>query len=76
MHGLEAEFGEQLIVRRLDANIHENEALEFSYGLRGHPAFAILDKTGEAAAVYIGPQSAETLRGAITAVLNPLNSAR
>lgn len=69
VNGLETEFGEQLIVTRLDANVRENEELEFSYGLRGHPAFAILDKDGEATAVFIGPQSAETIREAITAVL-------
>ena len=68
VNGLETEFGEQLIVTRLDANVRENEELEFSYGLRGHPAFAVLDAAGSVTATFIGPQSDETLRNAVTAV--------
>ncbi len=68
VNGLETEFGGKLIVTRLDANVRENEELEFSYGLRGHPAFAVLDVSGAVTATFIGPQSDETLREAVTAV--------
>jgi hypothetical protein len=69
VNGLETEFAGQLIVTRLDATVRENEELEFSYGLRGHPAFAILDESGALTAVFIGPQSDEMLYDAVTAVL-------
>lgn len=69
VNGLETEFTGQLQVTRLDANVRENETLELSYGLRGHPAFAVLDATGAVAATFIGPQSEEILRDAVTAVL-------
>ena len=69
MNGLETEFSGQLVVTRLDANVRENEELEFSYGLRGHPAFAVLDAAGSVTATFIGPQPEEILKGAVTAVL-------
>ena len=69
VNGLEMEFGEQLQVTRLDANVRENEELEFSYGMRGHPAFAVLDENGAVTATFIGPQTNEVLRDAVTAVL-------
>jgi thioredoxin-like negative regulator of GroEL len=69
VNGLETEFSGQLVVTRLDANVRENEELEFSYGLRGHPAFAVLDAAGSVTATFIGPQPEEILKGAVTAVL-------
>jgi thioredoxin-like negative regulator of GroEL len=67
--GLETEFDGQLQITRLDANVRENEELEFSYGLRGHPAFVVLDETGTATATFIGPQPEAILRDAVTAVI-------
>jgi thioredoxin-like negative regulator of GroEL len=69
VNGLETEFAGQLQVIRLDAGVPINEELEFSYGLRGHPAFVVLAADGEVAATFIGPQTEEMLREAVTAVL-------
>lgn len=71
MNGLAMELGEWVDVIWLDATIRENEDLELSYGLRGHPAFAVLDESGVLTAAFVGPQSGETLRDAATAVLPP-----
>lgn len=66
--GLEAEFSGTISVIRLDAQEAENAALQARYGLVGHPAFAILDGDGRIAQSFFGPQTAATLRGAMTAV--------
>jgi hypothetical protein len=66
---LEAEFGTELNFYRLDANIRENEILQQSYGLRGHPTLVILDQNDTISQKFIGEQPKETLHTAITAVL-------
>lgn len=69
MHGLEKEFAGQAGVLQLDANESANARLLQQYGLRGHPTFAVLDGEGRVAQTFIGPQSGEALRAALTAVL-------
>jgi hypothetical protein len=66
--GLEREFQGQLAVIRLDADIPANERLQLSYGMRGHPAFLVLNERGDVSAQFFGRQTAETLREAMTAV--------
>ena len=66
---LDAEFGNDIQFYRLDANIQENETLQQSYGLRGHPTLVVLDKHGDISEKFVGEQSEETLRAALTAVL-------
>ncbi|MEZ4592152.1 MAG: hypothetical protein R3D55_13570 [Chloroflexota bacterium] len=69
MDGLEAEFGDEVNFARLNAVEPAVLQLQQTYGLRGHPSVAILAADGEVAARYFGPETAETLRGELTAVL-------
>ena len=69
MNGLEAEFGDKVNFVRLNAIEPDVLQLQQTYGLRGHPSVAILDGDGQVAARYFGPETAETLRGDLTAVL-------
>lgn len=69
MNGLEEEFGEDVAFLRLNAADPENVLLQQTYGLRGHPAVAILDDEGAVAARYFGGQTAETLRAHLTTVV-------
>jgi hypothetical protein len=69
--GLEREFEGRLTVVRLDANVPANEQLQLTYGMRGHPTFLVLNETGDVSAQFIGRQTAETLREAMTAVSPP-----
>ncbi len=71
VNGLEEEFASQVEVVRLNAAEVENEELMQSYGLRGHPSFAVLDENGRVSQTYFGPQEEETLRTAIKAVSSP-----
>ena len=71
--GLENDFADRITVRQLDANQTENAQLQQQYGLRGHPTFVILDVNGRPVQTFIGPQTEETLREAITAVIASTN---
>lgn len=62
MNGLEAEFDEQIQFVRLEAGQPENARIQQAYGLRGHPSVAILDRNGQVAHRYFGPESADVLR--------------
>jgi thioredoxin-like negative regulator of GroEL len=69
VNGLEAEAAGQFQVSRLDAAVPANADMELSYGLRGHPAFVVLAADGSVTATFVGPQSEDVLREAVTAVL-------
>jgi len=66
--GLASEFEGRITVLQLDAGLPENEQLQASYGLRGHPTFLVLDQEGNVIAQFIGPQTTETLRIALAEV--------
>lgn len=66
---LDSEFGADIYFYQLDANDAENEALQQAYGLRGHPTLVVLDQNKAVVQTFVGPQSEEILRAAITAVL-------
>lgn len=68
--GLATEFEGPITVLKLDASLPENEKLQASYGLRGHPTFLVLDWKGHVTAQFIGPQAVETLQTAIQNVVN------
>ena len=70
MNGLESEYDTQITFVRLNAAEPDNEAIQRSYGLRGHPTVAMIDAVGKAQATFIGEQSAETLRSALDGLLN------
>ena len=69
MNGLEIEYGSKVDFQSLDASLTGNLQIQASYGLRGHPTFAILDENGKVTASFIGPQDQAVLREAITAVI-------
>ena len=69
VNGLEEEFSEQIVVRQLNAEEVENAQLMQEYSLRGHPSFAIVAEDDRLTQTFIGPQTEESLRKAILAVL-------
>ena len=73
MNGLENEFAGDAKVIQLNANEAENARLQQQFGMRGHPTFAIIDTTGRPAQTFIGPQTTEVLREALTAVIEAAN---
>ena len=71
--GLEGEFAGRATVLQLNADEPGNARLLQEYGLRGHPTFVVLDDDGRAAQTFIGPQTTEVLREALTAVMKAAN---
>jgi len=67
--GLKNEFAGQVNVSQLNAEEANNARLQQQYGLRGHPTFVLLDENGRSAQTFIGPQTEEILREAITTVI-------
>jgi hypothetical protein len=63
--GLEAEFGDEMIFTRLDANVAENAGRQTALGVRGHPSIAIVNADGVVTARFFGPEDVEILRKAI-----------
>ena len=64
--GLEAEFEGRVSIIRLDADVAVNARLQADYGLRGHPAFVVLDGNSQIIESYFGPQTADALREALS----------
>jgi hypothetical protein len=70
VNGLADEFEGEVAVLRLKADTPAVIPLQERYGGRGHPFFAIIDRDGQLTARFFGPQTADTLREAMTAVAN------
>jgi hypothetical protein len=68
VNGLEDEFAGEVNVVRLKADTPETIPLQERYGGRGHPFFVVIDSDGQVTERFFGPQTAVTLRQAMTAV--------
>ena len=68
---LEDEFQGKVFVQRLDVGMREGLQIQENLGLRGHPAFAILDSNGVLVARYFGIVEEENLRQALESVAPP-----
>ena len=68
VNGLEDEFQGQVDVHQLNAAEEANAQLQSQLGLLGHPTFAILDGEDQLVQQFFGPQTADTLRQAMTSV--------
>ena len=66
--GLEEEFKGKVSVSRLDAAEPEYARLQRQYGVRGHPAFVVLDRDGRIVVSFLGPQAEFVLRLAMAGV--------
>jgi hypothetical protein len=68
VNGLNDEFDGRVSVVQLDAAQSTNAKLQTEYGLRGHPAFAVLDSEGRVTQLLFGPQTERVLRQSMVAV--------
>jgi thioredoxin-related protein len=66
--GLAQDYGDRVAFQRLNAQ-QEGEKLFRQYGLRGHPAYVILDGKGQAVWQKIGEVSRQELEDAFRRVL-------
>jgi thioredoxin-like negative regulator of GroEL len=69
--GLEQQFGKQVAVQRINAEVGAGPEIMKAYRIPGHPAVMVVDATGHETARFFGPQSAESLAAELENVLNP-----
>jgi hypothetical protein len=68
VNGLAEKYGDRMSFQRLNA-ASEGQTLFQQYGLRGHPAYIILDEQGNEVWRQIGPVRREVLEQAIQRAL-------
>ncbi|MFT5193769.1 MAG: hypothetical protein ACI9EW_001541 [Cellvibrionaceae bacterium] len=61
MNGLETKYGSNINFYRFDANEPENQQLQNSLQLRGHPSVAMIDQNDEVVQRLFGVQPEEAL---------------
>lgn len=66
---LEAEYGETITFRSLDANQPEGRALFRQFGLPGHPSIVLLDAQGDVVYISFGIVEEAELRAALDALI-------
>ncbi len=59
--GLEQKYGEQIAVRRINANEGDGPAIMRDYKIPGHPVILIFDRQGQEIKRFIGPQPVEMI---------------
>lgn len=69
VNGLEEKYGEQIDFRRYNIVSKEGQAWANEYGLRGHPAYVLLDRAGHERWRYVGVASPEVMEAELAAVL-------
>jgi hypothetical protein len=70
VNGLEDKLSEQIEFRRIDANSRDGNAAFRAYGLRGHPAFVLLNPDGNVLWTGLGEQSGEDIERQLQVILS------
>ncbi len=68
--GLEQQYAEQLVVKRINANTGDGPTVMRHYKLLGHPTVLIFDEQGQEVERVVGPQSRDTIENALQQSLN------
>ena len=68
MDGIEQECSGKAEVIRLNVDVPENERIQQTYGVRGHPSIVILDTEGQVSERFFGEAAPEILREALNTV--------
>lgn len=68
--GLEQQYAEQFVVKRINANTGDGPTVMRRYKLLGHPTVLIFDGQGQEVERLVGPQSRETIENALQQSLN------
>lgn len=69
MDGIEQEFRGKAEVIRLNVDELENERIQQTYGVRGHPSIVIVDGDGQVTERFLGAVPAESLQQALNKVI-------
>lgn len=69
--GLEEEYGQQIVIKRINADVGDGPEIVRAYRIPGHPTTLIFDSQGQEVQRLLGPQSTEVVREALQNVLPP-----
>ena len=67
--GIEEEYGEQITLKRINADEGDGPDIVRAYRIPGHPTTLIFDSEGNEVQRLFGPQSAEVIEEALQTVL-------
>jgi mono/diheme cytochrome c family protein len=67
--GLESQYGDQVVFRRINANEGDGPAVMAAYRVQGHPTILIIDRQGREVSRFLGPQAAEQIAESLQQVL-------
>jgi len=67
--GIEEQYGEQIVVKRVNAEVGDGPEIVKAYRIPGHPTTLIFDKEGSEVQRLFGPQSTEVVEEAVRRVL-------
>jgi thioredoxin-like negative regulator of GroEL len=68
--GLEAEYGDRVIFKRMNVNEADGSAAAQAYRVRGHPAIVVLDAGGNLVWSRVGVQPRQAVAGALESALS------
>jgi hypothetical protein len=68
--GLEDVYTDQVEFRRIDANSEDGRKIFQAYGLRGHPAYVVINPQGAVLWTSLGEQSEEMLVQTVQGLLS------
>lgn len=71
VNGLESEFGDRILLRRLNVDEAEGRQAAQQYRTRGHPALILIDSDGVVLWSRVGVIPLEDLASAIEGYLDP-----
>jgi thioredoxin-like negative regulator of GroEL len=57
--GLEEQYGDQVAVKRINADLGQGPAVMKEYRILGHPTLLVFDQTGREVDRLLGPQPAD-----------------
>lgn len=67
--GVEEQYAEQIVVKRINADIGDGPEIVRAYRIPGHPTLLIFDKEGSEVQRLFGLQSIEVVEKAVQKVL-------
>lgn len=68
--GIEQQYEQQIVVKRINADVGDGPAIVRTYRIPGHPTTLIFNGQGQEIQRLLGPQSAEVIEEALQVTLN------
>ena len=69
VNGLQAEYGDRVAFARFDVDTPEGARMQVRYALRGHPAYVLVDSSGQVSWQSVGQVTEDELRTHIEMLL-------